>query len=143
MWWTIVLDKLLGWGTDYFKNEIKLKEEKVLAKVRYVQKQQDADNQIDMITLMDRGWKDDLITYTLLSIVIITVFNPLASILFGYDPSIITLNLAEGFENLENLPEEIWWGMLIVLADVFGLRTFLRDILQVFVQRVKKKHGLE
>lgn len=136
--WTLLLDKLFGGVTDYFKNIQKLKEVKLDAEIKRVQTQSEQDNNIDLITLRDRGIKDDLITYTLLAIIVITVFNPLMSVYFDYDPLIISDNLAIGFDNLAKLPEYIWWGMLIVMADVFGLRSLLRELFGVLVMRLQK-----
>lgn len=136
--WTLVLDKLFGGVTDYFKNKQKLKEVKLDAEIKRVQTQSEQDNNIDLITLRDRGIKDDLITYTLLAIIVVTVFNPLMSVVFDYNPMIISDNLAIGFDNLSKLPEYIWWGMLIVMADVFGLRSLLRELFSILVLRLQK-----
>ena len=139
MWYTILLDKLFGGVTDYFKNKQKMKEVVLEAEIKRAQSIIENDQSIDMLTIKDRGWKDDIITYVLVAIIAMTVFNPLLSIVLGYDPTIVSDGLAQGFTNLELLPEEIWWGFAIILMDVFGLRSIIRDSISVFLNNKMKK----
>lgn len=139
MWWTIILDKLFGGVTDYFKNQQRIKEVEITAKLKRAQTIMENDQSIDMLTIKDRGWKDDIITYVLVGIVAVTVFNPLLSVVLEYDPAVVSDGLAQGFTNLRLLPEEIWWGFAIVLMDVFGLRSLLRDGIAVFLNNKIKK----
>lgn len=139
MWYTIVLDKLFGGVTDYFKNKQKMKEVVLEAEIKRAQSIIENDQTIDMLTIKDRGWKDDIITYVLVAIIAMTVFNPLLSIVLDYDPTIVSNGLAQGFTNLKLLPEEIWWGFAIILMDVFGLRSIIRDSISVFLNNKMKK----
>lgn len=139
MWYTILLDKVFGGVTDYFKNKQKLKEVVLQGEIKRAQSIMENDQSIDMLTIKDRGWKDDVITYVLVSIIAITIFNPLLSILFEYDATVVSDGLALGFTNLGLLPEEIWWGFAIVLMDVFGLRSLLRDGIAVLLNKKIKQ----
>lgn len=133
MWYTILLDKVFGGVTDYFKNKQKLKEVVLQGEIKRAQSIMENDQSIDMLTIKDRGWKDDVITYTLVSIVVLTVFNPLFAVVFDYDADVVSSGLAQGFTNLKLLPEELWWGFAVVLMDTFGLRSLLRDGIAVLL----------
>jgi len=140
MWYTILLDKVFGGVTDYFKNKQKLKEVVLEGEIKRAQSIMENDQSIDMLTIKDRGWKDDVITYTLVSIVVLTVFNPLFAVLFDYNPDVVSTGLAQGFTNLGLLPEELWWGFAVVLMDTFGLRSLMRDGIAVFLnKKIKQK----
>lgn len=147
---TAIGDKLFGGITNYFKvkqenkvklaqKEMDLKVAKVSSQINRVEKQQDTDNSIDLYTIKDRGIKDDIITYTIISPFVILLLNPIGAIIFGYDPQVITVAMAEGFIALEGIPENMWYGLLIVLSDVFGLRSFMRTVFTGIAGKITKK----
>lgn len=150
MWYLPILDKIFGGVTSYFsdkqKHAQKLEEKKadlevakISAEISRVDKQQDSDNYIDRITISERGWKDDIITYTLVSPFIILMFNPLLALIFNYDPVVITEAMKAGFTAMEDIPEPLWYGLLIVMSDVFGLRSFLRTVFTGLADKVLNK----
>lgn len=152
MWWTIILDKVFGGVTDYFatkqvhiqkleEKKMDLEVAKVTSQITMVEKQQDTDNSIDMYTIKDRGWKDDIITYTVVSPFIILLFNPLLSMLFGYDYNSVVVAMSAGFKALEDIPEPMWYGLLIVMSDTFGLRIVLRQVFEILTGKLKSKIG--
>ena len=140
MGWFSILSSLISPVTEYVKgnqklkaatldNKIKLSQAETLAKIQLLSNEATHDVNLDMITVKDRGIKDDAITYILLLPFLILMFNPLAAIIFSYEASTVTFAMKEGFTALENMPEFLQYGMLIVMADVFGLRGMLRKIL--------------
>ena len=150
MWYLPILDKLFGGITTYFSDKQKHKQRleekkadlevaKVSSEISRVEKQQDSDNSIDRMTIQERGWKDDIITYTLVSPFIILMFNPLLSLLFSYDPVVVTQAMSDGFNAMNNIPEPLWYGLLIVFSDVYGLRTFMRTVFASIAGKVLNK----
>ena len=150
MWWTIIADKLFGGVTDYFTNKLEHKQKieqkkmdlevtEINSKINRIEKQQDSDNTIDRITIGERGWKDDIITYTLISPFIILMFNPSVSLLFNYDPLLITTAMKDGFDAMKDIPDPLWYGLLIVFSDVFGLRSFMRTVFTNIATKMVKK----
>jgi hypothetical protein len=124
--------------TNYFTNRqnIKAKEQeredavadaKVQAKIALLSNEQTHDINLDLISVKERGWKDDIITYVLLSPVIILMFNPVCALWFGYDPEVINIAMQDGFKALEDMPEYMYVGLGIVFADIFGLRSMVKN----------------
>lgn len=143
-------DKIFGGVTNYFKvkqehkvkleqKDMDLKVAKVTSQISMIEKQQDTDNSIDLYTIKDRGIKDDIITYTIISPFVILLLNPIGAIIFGYDPQVITIAMIGGFTALESIPENMWYGLLIVLSDVFGLRSFMRTVFTGIAGKITKK----
>jgi hypothetical protein len=150
MWWTGIVGKLFGGVTSYFTSKLEHKQKikqkqldlevaKITSEINRVEKQQDSDNDIDRITIGERGWKDDIITYTLISPFIILMFNPLLALIFNYDPLLITTAMKDGFDAMNDIPEPLWYGLLIVFSDVFGLRSFMRTIFTSIAAKMVKK----
>ena len=140
---------VFGKVTDYFTTKLEHKNKiqelnnkaeiaETVAKGKRLVTQVSNDNAIDLITIADRGILNEVITYTLLAPFMITLFNPLTALLFGYDSSIVLEALTQGLTALKELPDELYYGLLIVFADVFGLRQFLRKGMEVIIaKRVK------
>jgi hypothetical protein len=150
MWWSIIADKLFGSVTDYFKvkqqhtqvleqKKMELEVAKVTSEISMVEKQQDSDNSIDRITIADRGWKDDIITYVLISPFMVLLLNPLTALMFNYDSLLVSSAMLQGFEALEKIPSPMWYGLLIVFSDVYGLRSFMRSVFTAIAERMMNK----
>jgi hypothetical protein len=135
---TAIFGTIFSGVTNYFttKQEIKAKKQerddivedaKVQAKLALLSNEQTHDIDLDLISVQERGWKDDIITYVLLSPVVILMFNPVCAIWFDYDPALINQAMQEGFNALEAMPPFMYAGIGIVFADVFGLRSLVKD----------------
>jgi len=133
-----LISPLVSGVTNYFTNRqtIKAKKQerddivedaKVQAKIAMLSNEQTHDIDLDLISVKERGWKDDVITYVLLSPVIITMFNPICAIWFGYNPDVVNNAIKDGFTALEEMPQWMYVGLGVVFADVFGLRSMLKD----------------
>ena len=133
-----LISPLVSGVTNYFTNRqtIKAKKQerddivedaKVQAKIAMLSNEQTHDIDLDLISVKERGWKDDVITYALLSPILILMFNPICALWFGYDPEVINGAMKEGFKALEEMPSYMYAGLGIVFADVFGLRSMLKD----------------
>lgn len=140
MGWFSIFSSLISPVTEYVKgsqklkavkldNKIKLSQADTMARIALLSNEQSHDINLDLLTVKERGIKDDVITYILLLPFLILMFNPLAAIIFNYEASSITSAMNQGFSALENMPEFLRYGMLIVMADVFGLRGMLRKVL--------------
>ena len=133
-----LLGTVVSGVTGYFstKQENKAKKQqrddavedaKVQAKIAMLSNEQTHDIDLDLISVKERGWKDDVITYALLSPIMILMFNPICAVWFGYDPRVINDAMKEGFVALESMPTYMYGGLAIVMADVFGMRSLIKD----------------
>ena len=91
MGWMSIFSSLLSPVTEYVKgsqklkavaldNKIKLSQADTAARIALLSNDQTHDINLDLLTVKERGLKDDVITYVLLSPFFILMFNPLLAI---------------------------------------------------------------
>lgn len=107
--------------------EIKLAEAEINAKIARAQANDAADNDLDSISLKDRGYKDDYLLFLTTSPLVLLFLSPLLSI-----NSVVELQAAvlSGFAALEKTPEYYWWALGIIYIDTFGFRRFFRQLIE-------------
>jgi len=101
----------------------KIKEAKVDAQIKRIQQGDETASDMDILSVKDRGWKDEYL--------LIVVTTPLILVFF---PNMVSY-IEEGFLALEKVPEWYMWILLGVFIDTFGFRRILRNTLQAYLDK--------
>lgn len=120
MIWTLV-KTVLGGGIELAKgwqerkkakqnNELAIAKASTNAKIRRLEKEQDADIAWENTSIANAGWKDEFWTLVL-SIPCVLCFVPS---MVGY--------VKEGFEALSCCPEWYKWALIVAIASSFGYK---------------------
>lgn len=121
--------------SDHFKHKTELKKitkqaevqiatAKATHQITQAQKGQQADIELDRISLASRGWKDEFI--------LLVVFIP---IILSFIPSMVPY-VSQGFQALSITPEYYWYIVGAVVIDTLGFRRLLRGVLEAYTGRL-------
>jgi len=99
---------IVGGVTDHFKGKRKLKEAKVEAKLNRLKSAQIHDQEWEIKSLEDNGWKDDILFYAILGMLIWT----------GAYPEQAT----EFYNNLSIAPDWIIKTWFWLIASILGVK---------------------
>jgi len=121
-----LIDLAKDWRQDRSekrKEEHAIRKAKVKAKLDRIEAGDAHAAGLDEISLRDRGYKDDLLLYLIITPCVLAFF-----------PSTVPWVQA-GFRTLNSLPEWYLLGLLLVFVDTFGFRRLLRTALEAYVKR--------
>ena len=125
--------KLIGKGVvDHFERKDELKDAKHKAEVSRIARIDEQQGEIDLISVQNRGWKDEYLLL-LTTIPFIGVFFPT-----------IRPWVADGFLAMQTtIPEYYWYALAAVYIDALGFRQLCRAGIETFIgMRIKKyKNG--
>ena len=143
-----ILGNLIGIGKDALQNKAKLKqikqeqEFKVLeaqtkANVDRILSNTDSDNQIDLITAQqkDKTFKDEVVTYLFLIPVVIATVTPFIIAFKESNYTNLSDDIRISYENLDKLPNWYRWVLGLVVVDVLGFRSFMRKVLDRYIEK--------
>ena len=105
---TSIASNVVGGVTDHFKDKRKLKSAKVEAKLKRLQEAQFHDQEWEIKSLEGNGWKDDILFYTWLGIIIWSGFFPEQATVF--------------FNNLNIMPEWFIKIFFWLVASILGVK---------------------
>tara|TARA_Y100000356_G_C11060860_1_gene183795 strand:- start:23 stop:502 length:480 start_codon:yes stop_codon:yes gene_type:complete len=96
-----------------------------------------SDNEIDLITARQksRTWKDEVITYTIFTPVLLATLTPF---IIGYntgDWTNLSEDIATSYRNLAELPTWYHIALFLVIIDVLGFRSFARKVVDQYVSK--------
>lgn len=143
-----VVGNIFGIGKDYLNNRAKLKaakqeqqfkiiEAETKAAVHRIETNTQSDAEIDVITARNKRytWKDDVVTYLFLVPVFVATIVPFI-IAYG-DGSWADLNdhIIKSYDSLSQLPNWYPYVLAAVVTDVLGFRTFLRKIVNKWIDK--------
>lgn len=114
---------IIGGVTDHFKDKRELAKAKTQAKIKRISDAQEHDQKWEIMSMEDRGWKDDILFYAIIALFVWA----------GFDPQ----GAKEYFENLKVLPE--WFIEIFgwVVASVLGVKK-IGDYLPSAIGKMKK-----
>ncbi|EGQ7984202.1 hypothetical protein HJA60_004282 [Vibrio vulnificus] len=109
------------------KRKDEFEQEQHNAKVKRLQSGDENAANLDMVSLKDRGLKDDFI--------LLVVFMPLIlTFIPEYAP-----HVDAGFTALQVVPEYYWYIVAAVVIDTFGFRSMVRYLLEFFSFKFRGK----
>lgn len=128
---------LITGGLDAYKqhginkaNQLKRQDEMEQAKhdsnVKRLQSGEEKAADLDMVSIKERGLKDEFIMLIVFIPLILSFFPDYAS------------TVKAGFEALQNVPEYYWYIVAAVVIDTFGFRSMVRYLLEFFSHKLKK-----
>ncbi|WP_028025575.1 hypothetical protein [Enterovibrio calviensis] len=97
------------------------------AKVTRLQSGDEKAADLDMVSIKERGLKDEFI--------MLVVFVPL---MLSFIPDYASY-VEAGFNALKNVPEYYWYVVGAVVVDTFGFRSMVRYLLEFFAFKFKGK----
>ncbi|MBN8124102.1 hypothetical protein [Vibrio vulnificus] len=129
---------LVSGGLDAYKqhsqneaNKLKRRDEMAQeqhnAKIKRLQSGDENAANLDMVSIKERGLKDEFI--------MLVVFIPL---ILSFFPD-YAVTVQAGFEALQNVPEYYWYVVAAVVIDTFGFRSMVRYLLEFFSFKFKVK----
>lgn len=129
---------LITGGIDAYKqhginkaNQLKRKDEfeqeQHNAKVKRLQSGDEKAADLDMVSIKERGLKDEFIMLIVFIPLILSFFPDYAS------------TVKAGFEALQNVPEYYWYIVAAVVIDTFGFRSTVRYLLEFFSHKFRGK----
>ena len=163
MKWLGLVGNLLGIGKGALERRSKLKQLKAehaqailmaetKSKVAVIEAQtqraltnDEADNRIDweMTKQKAKSWKDDIITYLVLTPLAVAIFIPFIAAYKTSDWISINANMVKSFEALALLPEWYKWVLGAVIVDALAFRRIAYSLIKKvdlsgFVQNIFK-----
>lgn len=128
---------LITGGLDAYKqhginkaNQLKRQDEMEQAKhdsnVKRLRSGDEKAANLDMVSIKERGLKDEFIMLIVFIPLILSFFPDYAS------------TVKAGFEALQNVPEYYWYIVAAVVIDTFGFRSMVRYLLEFFSHKFKK-----
>ena len=145
-----VIGNALGIGKDYLNNRQKLKaakaeqefkivEAETKAIVNRIETNTNSDAEIDVITARNKRFtiKDDVITYLFLVPVIVASVVPFIVAFNNGDWENLSSHIVDSYNSLSELPN--WYPYILgaIVTDVLGFRTFLRKLVDKWIQNKK------
>lgn len=129
---------LITGGLDAYKqhginkaNQLKRQDEMEQAKhdsnVKRLQSGEEKAADLDMVSIKERGLKDEFIMLIVFIPLILSFFPDYAS------------TVKAGFEALQNVPEYYWYIVAAVVIDTFGFRSMVRYLLEFFSHKFRGK----
>lgn len=129
---------LITGGIDAYKqhginkaNQLKRQDEMEQAKhdsnVKRLQSGEEKAADLDMVSIKERGLKDEFIMLIVFIPLILSFFPDYAS------------TVKAGFEALQNVPEYYWYIVAAVVIDTFGFRSMVRYLLEFFSHKFRGK----
>ena len=109
------------------KRRDEIEQEQHNAKVKRLQSGDEHAASLDMVSLKERGLKDEFI--------LLIVFIPL---ILSFFPNYAE-TVRAGFEALQNVPEYYWYVVAAVVIDTFGFRSMVRYLLEFFSFKFRGK----
>lgn len=103
-----IANNVVGGVTDHFEGKRKLKSAKVEAKLKRLQEAQFHDQEWEIKSLEGNGWKDDILFYTWLGIIVWSGFFPEQATVF--------------FNNLSIMPEWFIKIFFWLVASILGVK---------------------
>lgn len=162
-WFKGILD-VIGIGGKAIENRAKLKQLKanhaqeillaetkakvatINAQTQRVLSNDEADNKIDweMTKQKAKSWKDDIITYLILTPLFIVIFIPIFTAYKTTNWEVLTDNLVKSFGSLSLLPEWYKWVLGAVIVDALAFRRIAYSLIKKidlsgFVQNIFKR----
>ena len=150
--WLNIIGNLLGIGKEALKRKSELKKLKAeqkqelliaetKSKIAVLEAQtkrestnDDADNRIDweMTKQKAKSWKDDIITYLVLTPLALAIIVPFIISYKTNDWISINENMVKSFESLSLLPEWYKWVLFAVIVDALAFRRIAYSLIQKF-----------
>jgi hypothetical protein len=106
---------------------VRLEEAKVTATIKRIETLDTADNSLDMLSVKDRGYKDDYLLLITTAPLVLLFVAPVLSVDSVTELQDAVLN---GFKALEQTPEYYWYALAIIYIDTFGFRRFFRQLIE-------------
>lgn len=97
------------------------------SKVRRLQSGDEKAADLDMVSIKERGLKDEFIMLIVFIPLILSFFPDYAS------------TVKAGFEALQNVPEYYWYVVAAIVIDTFGFRSMVRYLLEFFSYKFRGK----
>jgi len=152
MKWLKLVGNLLGIGAGALERKSKLKELKAQnaqqilmaetkSKVKVIEAQtqrtisnDEADNRMDWEgqKQKSKSWKDDVLTYLILSPFASAVITPYIKAYKSQDWTQLVPDTSESFETLAKMPEFYMWALLLVIVDVLAFRRIAFSVFKDF-----------
>ena len=142
-----LIGNLLGIGKGFLDNKAKLKilkqeqdfaiiQAQTKANVDRILSNTDSDNQIDLITALqkDKTFKDEVITYLFLIPVFIATITPFIIAFKESNYTELANDIRISYENLDRLPNWYKYVLGAIVIDVLGFRSFARKIVDKYIK---------
>lgn len=104
-------------------NEIKrqdeLKAAQHAAQLERIKSGEEKAADLDALSIKERGYKDEILMLILIPLVL--CFIP------DYAPYV-----EQGFDSLQDIPDQYWWVVGAIVIDTLGMRSMLRYLLENF-----------
>lgn len=97
------------------------------SKVKRLQSGDEKAADLDMVSIKERGLKDEFIMLIVFIPLILSFFPDYAS------------TVEAGFTALQNVPEYYWYVVAAVVIDTFGFRSMVRYLLEFFSYKFRGK----
>ena len=147
-----VIGNLLGIGKSFLDNRMKRKELEAVqrheiikaettAVVDRITSNTKADNDIDLGTARNKKYtlKDEVITYLFLVPIFIASFTPFVIAYQNNEWHNMNVFIRDSYQSLDQLPEWYKYVLGMVVIDVLGFRSFMRQIVSKWINKGSKK----
>jgi len=143
-----IIGNLLGIGKGFLENKQKLKrlkqeqefaiiEAETRAVVDRIMSNTESDNEIDLITARNKKYtaKDEVITYLFLIPIIVASVTPFIIAFETGEWSNMNAFVSSSYNSLDILPSWYKWVLGLVVIDVLGFRSFMRKVVNNYVEK--------
>jgi len=147
-----IIGNLIGLGKSAIDNRAKQKQleaeqrheitkAQTKAQVDRILSNTDSDNQIDLITAQNKKYtlKDEVVTYLFLVPVFVATLVPFISAFNSGDWSSLNNAVKESYLALDELPQWYKWILALIVIDVLGFRSFMRKVIDNYINKTKLK----
>ena len=155
MKWLKLVGNLLGIGAGALERRSALKKAKLESDLRVIEARANAqvnrinsntvsDNQLDLMAKEQqaKSYKDEVVSFIFLMPLVVATITPFIITYKTGDWAQLTEQFVKSYESLDKFPTWYIVGVVLVVIDILGFRSFLRKAFTAWLDKVMSKHGL-
>jgi hypothetical protein len=155
MKWLGIIGNILGIGKDALKRRADLKQKKLESELKVIEARANAqvtrinsntvsDNQLDLMAKEQqaKSYKDEVVSVIFLTPLIVASITPFIVISKTGQWESLTNEFVKSYDALKEFPTWYVVGVVLVVIDILGFRSFLRKAFTLWLDKTMAKHGL-
>jgi len=155
MKWLSLVGNLLGIGKGALERRSALKKAKLESELRVIEARANAqvnrinsntvsDNQLDLMAKEQqaKSYKDEVVSFIFLMPLVVATITPFLVTYKTGEWEQLTNEFVKAYEALKQFPTWYIVGVVLVVIDILGFRSFLRKAFTAWLDKTMAKHGL-
>ena len=155
MKWLVLVGNLLGIGKGALERRSALKKAKLESDLKVIEARANAqvtrinsntvsDNQLDLMAKEQQttSYKDEVVSFIFLMPLVVATINPFLVAYKTSDWLNLTQSFVKSYDALNSFPTWYIVGVVLVVIDILGFRSFLRKAFTAWLDKTMSKYDI-